>query len=298
MAYGRSIRIYLADAVPTGIRHAELINWTGQAVVCPKARIGELVHWEEVRRPGVYFLLAGEAANSRTVYIGQAEDVLVRLKYHVRQKPFWDQVVAFTSKDQNLTKVHVAYLEARLVEEAYEVGRATMKNANSPNPPKLPRADQDAMEEYLEHLRLLLGALGFRFLQPLVGERRPAHELEVATRLSDVDFHLAIPKSGVEAHGRMTDEGFVVLRDSVGTSAAKASMRASQLALRNELKEAGALVGEGARLIFKKDVLFSSSSMAATILGGASLNGRQVWKDGSRRTLKSWEDSLLDEAPD
>ena len=40
--YGRTIRIYLADGSPTGIKHAELVNWTGQAVVCPRGRVGEL----------------------------------------------------------------------------------------------------------------------------------------------------------------------------------------------------------------------------------------------------------------
>jgi hypothetical protein len=25
-----------------GIRHAELVNWTGQAIVCPRARIAQL----------------------------------------------------------------------------------------------------------------------------------------------------------------------------------------------------------------------------------------------------------------
>ena len=58
MNYGRTIRIYLADGSPTGIRHAELVNWTGQAIVCPRARIGELAAWDESRRPGCTSFLA------------------------------------------------------------------------------------------------------------------------------------------------------------------------------------------------------------------------------------------------
>ncbi|MGB1700835.1 MAG: GIY-YIG nuclease family protein, partial [Nannocystaceae bacterium] len=34
-APGKTVRIYLADGSPTGIRHAEVVNWTGQALVCP-----------------------------------------------------------------------------------------------------------------------------------------------------------------------------------------------------------------------------------------------------------------------
>ena len=39
MSFGKTIRIYLADGTATGIRHAELVNWTGQAIVCPRGRL-------------------------------------------------------------------------------------------------------------------------------------------------------------------------------------------------------------------------------------------------------------------
>lgn len=55
MPHGRSIRIYLADGSASGIRHAEVVNWTGQAIVCPRTRVAELKGWEESQRPGVYF---------------------------------------------------------------------------------------------------------------------------------------------------------------------------------------------------------------------------------------------------
>ncbi len=44
--------------MPSGIRHAELVNWTGQALLCPTSRIGELAGWEAIgKRPPAYFLL-------------------------------------------------------------------------------------------------------------------------------------------------------------------------------------------------------------------------------------------------
>jgi len=56
--HGRIIKILLEEGTPTGIRHAEVVNWTGQAVVCPRPRVAELSKWrDEVERPGVYFLL-------------------------------------------------------------------------------------------------------------------------------------------------------------------------------------------------------------------------------------------------
>ena len=124
--YGRTIRIYLADGSPTGIKHAELVNWTGQAIVCPRGRVGELAKWPESQRPGVYILFGeDEQATKPMAYVGEAENVLVRLQSHVKGKDFWDQVVLFTSKDENLTKAHVKYLESRMVELARDAARVS-----------------------------------------------------------------------------------------------------------------------------------------------------------------------------
>lgn len=62
MRLGKTIKIYLADGAPTGVRHAELINWTGQAISCPRNRIGELTSWNEIKRPGVYILFSFDEA--------------------------------------------------------------------------------------------------------------------------------------------------------------------------------------------------------------------------------------------
>jgi len=50
---GRSIRIYLADSEAGGIRHAEIVNWTVQALAFPRNCVSELKSWREVRRQGV-----------------------------------------------------------------------------------------------------------------------------------------------------------------------------------------------------------------------------------------------------
>jgi len=39
--FGRSIRIYLSDASPSGLKHLEIVNWSGQAIACPRSRFSE-----------------------------------------------------------------------------------------------------------------------------------------------------------------------------------------------------------------------------------------------------------------
>ncbi|EPU4805818.1 hypothetical protein ACVXC9_000516 [Vibrio cholerae] len=61
MTRGTQLKIYLSNGSVTGIRHAEIVNWTGQAIAVPRVHIKELSEWEETHRPGVYFLFGYNA---------------------------------------------------------------------------------------------------------------------------------------------------------------------------------------------------------------------------------------------
>lgn len=295
MAHGRTIRIHLADGSATGIRHAEVVNWTGQAIVCPRARVAELKEWDESQRPGVYLLVGDNPDGTRPLmYVGEAEHVLDRLRSHVvdESKAYWDQVVLFTSKDANLTKAHVKYLESRLVELAREIDRVKLMNANTPPRPSLPRADRDAMEEFLGPASLLLAALGFVALQRLSG--RPGGEAPGAHGpLSHIELKFQVPKRGIDATGHATDEGIVVRAGSIGDAAVRDSLQKGWRALRDDLVADGSIVIQGATLRFARDVVFRSPSAACAIVAGGVWNGRTGWKDNQGRTLGELEDALV-----
>jgi hypothetical protein len=294
MSHGRTIRIYLADGSAAGIRHAEVVNWTGQAVVCPRARVAELKGWEEAQRPGVYLLVGDDPEGTRPlVYVGEAEHVLDRLKQHVadEKKDFWDQVVLFTSKDANLTKAHVKYLESRIVELAREIDRTRLYNGNTPPRPSLPRADRDAMEEFLGPARLLLAALGFTALQPLARIASNAAE-GPSGPLADVELRLSIPKRGVDARGHLTDEGLVVRSGSKGDRTVRSTLSKGWVAMRSELLADGSVMDTGTVIEFKRDVLFASPSAAASLVAGGSWNGRAGWKNADGVTLGELEGGL------
>lgn len=297
MPHGRSIRIYLADGSASGIRHAEVVNWTGQAMVCPRTRVAELKGWEESQRPGVYFLMGDDPEGSRPlVYVGEAENVFDRLKQHAKAEKmdFFDQVLLFTSKDANLTKAHVKYLESRIVELVRTVDRVTLYNGNTPPRPALPRPDRDAMEEFLGPARLLMAALGFFALQPLSKSAAPGESGSdgpsgpLAER--ELFYH---NKKGVDARGVSVDEGFVVKQGSKGCKVVMPYLGKGWKQLRKELIEDGSLLSESDHLIFTRDVLFASPSAAAAILIGGNRNGRTSWKDAHGTTLADLEEALL-----
>jgi len=292
MALGKSIQIYLDGGEISGIRHAELANWTGQALLCPRNRVAELAaaRWQAVVcRPGVYFLLGAEQGTERDVYIGEAEDVLERLKRHVADKDFWHEVLIFTSKDQNLTKSHVKYLESRLVAKAKQAQRYCLRNDNRPARAGLPQAHQDAMEELLVQVPLLLGVLGHRVLDPVASvSSSPTGQLKFMCEVK-----------GAKARGTVTDEGFVVFKGSTALKGTTKSMTAGWRALKNELSASGKLTEKDSALIFTADVLFNSPSAAAAVVYGNSANGRLMWKTEDGRTLKDVEESatLLEPSP-
>jgi hypothetical protein len=266
MSGGRSIRIYLATGEVTGVRHAELVNWTGQALACPRTRFDELEAWEEVRRPGIYFLVGAEGLTEREVYIGESENVLKRIKQHIGQKEFWQEVVIFTSKDENLTKAHVRYLEHRLVQQAREIGRYKLVNGNEPAETPLPRADKAAMEEFVENLGVLIGALGHRIFVPMARS--------IGTSEDRFRFQIA----GAEAFGAPTDEGFVIFRGSTAREQCKESMGSGAFALKAELRAQRKLIADGKLLRFEEDVLFTTPSQAGSMIAGTSCNGRVSWR--------------------
>ena len=169
MSKGKTIRMYLADGSPTGLRACELGNWSGHLLICPRARVGELADWPETQRPGAYILFDPATAGKACAYIGEAENVFVRLQTHVKHKPTWERAVIFSRKDDNLTKVHVKYLESRFVELAARADRFTLENTVAPKLPSLPRSDRDDMEDFMDTAALLLSALGFPIFQPLPG---------------------------------------------------------------------------------------------------------------------------------
>ena len=299
MPTGKSIRIYLPDGSVSGIRHGEIVNWSGQAIACPRARFADLKDWSEIRRPGVYFLFGVDDETGRDLaYVGEAEVVAERIASHVSAKDFWSDVVAFTSKDENLTKAHVRYLEARLAELTSKAGRHILKNATSPQLPSLPRSDRDAMEEFIEHIRTLLGVLGHRALEPLAfrsaAESRASSEPSsgvspsgstTATPTGPTDFYLKI--GGMVASAVRTNEGIVVLTGSDATLDATGSLSGGYRNLRDRLIASGVLTAISGKYKFSSDYLFTTPSAAAAVIVGYSINGRDAWKtkDG-----KTWSD--------
>lgn len=275
-----TIKIYLPHGDPKRLRTGEISNWSGKAVAGPRTELDQILRREEAGNVGVYLLTGADPlTGSPAVYIGEAESIQSRLKQHV-DKDFWNHVVYFTSKDENLTKSHIRYLEGRLIELAKLAGRASLTNSQSTTS-KLPESDRADMEIFLEKIEQLLPALGVEVLVPIAA----APESKAEERLLYCEI------SGLKATGHLTPNGIVIFAQSQAVLALRPSAKDYPwvINVREKLLKDEVLIQVDEHLIFSKDHEFSSPSAAAAVIQGGTANGRTAWKDASGKTLKQLE---------
>jgi hypothetical protein len=251
-----TIKIFLVHGDPKRLRTAELSNWTGKAVAGPRSEFDEVLARDESGNAGVYLLAGSDPESGRpAIYIGEAENVRDRIKAHL-EKDFWNQIVYLISKDENLTKAHIRYLEGRLIEQGHQANRSVVTNGQGSGA-KLPESDREDMEIFLSKIYQLLPVLGIELLMP--PSAKPQGSTERKT------LHCEI--KGVKASGHMSPSGFVVAKNSQAVLTERASTQKYPWALnmRQRLKEEGALVETNDALLFARDVEFSSPSAAAAV---------------------------------
>lgn len=269
-----SVRIFLVDGDPAGIKVVEKSNWTGVGLVFPQPLFNKAKERPELQRTGVYVLVGpGESAQRPRVYIGEGDPIGPRLSQHELKKDWWTHAVCFTSKDQNLNKAHIQFLESRLVELAVAAKRCDLDNGNTPQPPSLSEADRADAEGFLQDVLLCMPILGYAFF-------------EQASQAKAIGQRYHLSARGVQAEGFESSEGFVVVKGSQIASDDVPSMQAYLREMRAALIKDGLLSVVGGRLILTQDFTFASPSTAASVVVGRNMNGREAWKTKEGRTLK------------
>lgn len=291
---GKTIRIFLADGAPNGVLTAEIINWTGKVIVSPRAQLAELLQRDESRRTGVYCLVGPdpETPVKDRVYFGEGDSVRKRLTSHERDesKDFWTRTVVITSKDENLTKSHVRYLESRLIQVAHAAGRATIANGTAPDVPLLPEPDIADMEFFLEQMQMVLPVLGFTFLQPKPTYTARTNEPESPT------FEMSV--AGTKAKAIELGGEIIVLQGSTARKEGVPSWTSFR-SQRDQLVADGKLAdgSDEANYVFTENVAFSSPSAASSVVAARNTNGRITWRiPSSGKTYADWHEERLRDA--
>ena len=284
MTLGSTIKIYLANGTAEGLKIIEKSNWTGKACACSRAQFPNVKTREEFNKPGVY-VLVGEKENSENdaIYIGEGDPVLPRIESHLRNKDFWTRLIVFSSKDANLNKAHIQYLESKLIRLAIESKRYDVENGNSPLLPALSEPEIAEMEHFLSEMLVVYSILGISAFEI------PRKDIIISQGFEDLI--LKIDETST-ARGADRPEGFIVFSGSKGKGTESPSFAVDPAKkTRNSLIEKGIFKIVGNYIEVTQDYVFTSPSSASATLLGRSSNGRIDWKNSSGKTLKELQES-------
>lgn len=291
---GKSIKLYIMGEKYKSLKTAELSNWTGKAYIGQRKHVQMLQYIEELATPGIYILISEiEDSYQKKVYIGEADEVNKRIAEHFKQKDWWNDFVIFISKDTNLTKAHVRYLERELYEVALK-NKTTIETTNGNTPPgsKMPVSECDDMSDFNDNIIFVLNNLG---IIDFTKTQTNSQNMDNSRKESDV-FYMSVTgakgESAKEAKLIIIEGTYRLLTGSFIRKDHVSSFASHNYAkLRRQLEEEGFFESSESESHFRlcKDIDFKSPSAAAAIVRNSSMNGRKEWKLKNGLSLDEFE---------
>ena len=266
---GKTVTTYLIDGEPKGTQYAFISNKICQMFVVPRSNLSYLNKQEKLQKPAFYILLGEDESTKPQAYIGETENFRERVKDHDNKKSFWQKALIFVSKDADMTKADVQYLEHRAIAEAKKANNFLLNdNKQIPKAPNLPEYQRDSIDEFFEDAKFLASFIGcniFEVAQP-----------------KEVEHMFYAQGRGSEAKGFYGSHGFTVLKGSIiaRTTTPSFSWKEKREIFLQEYAKV-----EGDKLLMTSDKTFTSPSTAADFCLGRSANGWTEWKDKDGNTL-------------
>ena len=174
-----TLRVFVAEGDPEGLRVVERVGWTGRGLVIPRDRWAAAKSRPELEQAGVYLLVGGEQdeiGQDRVVlYIGQTEALRSRLENHASNKDYWTRVILFVSNSKSLNRAHVTWLEWALINRVKGNDGVRLANGNVPIEPNLDEFEKADTAAFLTDMLSILPIVGLRaFEAPTVIKPAPA----------------------------------------------------------------------------------------------------------------------------
>ncbi len=272
MNFGKTIQIFLPDGNPRSVKIAEITSRTVQGILIPRSKLEFISERNELKNVGIYFLVGGTDEGSKpVVYVGEAEECLVRLKQHNKGKDFWTVALVIISKTKYFTKTHIKYLEWYCHEAIKKANRFKLDNSSLPNCPYISESMEADLIDNFDTIKILVSTLGY----PLFDQIEKPEKKDI----------LICKGKDAFAEGEYSEDGFVIFKGS------KCNLTETNIAvtwipnLRKKLIQEGILAQQSNVLIFTSDYIFSSPSAAAAVILARSANGWTEWKYKDGKTL-------------
>lgn len=296
MNNSKNFNLYLMDGDVTGRIKCTLANWTGLAYKVPRSYLDKCKDRQDLKQSGVYFLFGKNDNGEDEVYIGQAgirkngEGVLFRVAEHLKDEAYFSDVVMLTTQNNSFGPTEISYLENKFTNMAISTDRFKVRNGNDPNPGNVTEEKESELEDFVEYSKMVLGVLGYKLFVPLVkstGEENVEEHIEENEELIlYLSRKVKTSNKIIEAKCMRTNEGFVVLKDSMIEKIDSPSIPKTIKDIREKCRGANEIID--GRLT--KNYLFNSPSYAASFVIGMTTNGRTDWKTENGLTLKEFEE--------
>ena len=298
MKNSKNFNLFLMDGEVTGRIKCTLSNWTGLAYKVPRPYLEKCKNRQDLKQSGVYFLFGKNDDGDDEVYVGQAgtrkngEGVLYRVVEHLKDEIYFSEAVMLTTQNNSFGPTEISYLENKFTNLAIDVDRYKVRNGNDPNPGNVTEEKESELEDFIEYSKMVLGVLGYKIFVPIV-DKDAEEKYENTSDAEELTLYLS-RKSGksnrqIEAKCIRTDEGFVVLKDSMIETIDSIAIPKSIKELREECIYKNEIVNGK----LNKNYLFNSPSYAAAFVLGTNANGRTSWKTEKGITLKDLEENEM-----
>jgi hypothetical protein len=180
-----TIRIFVPDGDPEGLRIIDRMNWTGLGIVFPREDWPKVKSRHEFGKPGVY-VLSGYVNEDDlvTLYIGQGDVLRSRLDSHFANKDFWSRGMVFVSSAASggLNRAHATWLEHALIKRAIGAKRSHLENGTEPQAPQLSESEKADTEAFLREMLQILPLVGLSaFDAPKAVAAPMAHSVDIGT---------------------------------------------------------------------------------------------------------------------
>ncbi len=294
---GRTIKLYIMGEEYKNLKSVELSNWSGKAYIGSRKHVGILQGFEDLSAPGVYCLIAeSEDSYQKKIYIGEADEINKRLNEHHKKKDWWEHFIVFFSKDSNLTKAHVRYLEKKLHEIASQ-NKTTIEldNGNTPPGSKLPISDCDDMDEFNDNIVFILKNLGLLGFTKINNNESQLSSYNSESEIFQMTVSGGKGKETSFAKLKTENGNYVLLKGSyIRKSQIESFAKHNYSQLRKQLEKDGYFTESDNELflVLKEDIPFTSPSAAGAIARNSSVNGRKEWKTKNGITLDEYESKV------
>ena len=266
----RLLQTYLLSGSIEGVRIIELSESSVKAFVIPRIRLNDIKNREEINWPALYLLIN---SGDNQLYIGESEKFFDRVKNHDQSKDFWDLAVAIVSKDNNLEKGDVKYLESLAVEKAKATAAMEVLNKTVPSRNNVHEFKVHTLEAILEDTALIAESLGFSIFQSNSKDEE------------DQIWYLKSKKTEAKAEAR--GDKFVLLAGSIIDKSYAPSWKVAypnSFAEREQVLQVNG-IDQGDTVLIDSNVTLRSPNHAGGLISGANVNAWITWKNKYGKTM-------------